>query len=416
MPFIASTPVPPVPVVLEALDSKNEKKLVCEILKELKENYGVKICTNPSFERGMATPVTNTGSGRIVLIGASHISRTAEYLPSDTVSLAYPGFKPEKNKIEGLAANMKNVKCGQSDMAVLDLLSNVAYMGTDGDGLPAPAYRADDGRFHVVGTLTTAPPTTLKKYLENCEELVCLLKDTKVLLVCPTPRYLTQKCCSKVNHIDNFGSPDYDDDFYDFQEQHRKILYNWGTSKGLNFELIDPTTCVNQTEPSLKSRRTSAGSPLWNETDGVHLSPDGYRDLACAIMELVTGSDNDSYDDSEDGTASCSTGASKRKHPDSVVTMPHPVKHSRGKGSEAAPVAGWLMGKPEQVNRGRIRTSATGASIPYGGPVRGLGRARGAWGGYRGEYRGGYRAPLPFGGRAGQRGGRWGRWSGRGGR
>ncbi len=74
------------------------------------------------------------------------------------------------------------------------------------------------------------------------------------------------------------------------------------------------------------------------------------------------------------------------------------------------------MGKPEQINRGRIRTSATGASVPYGGPGRGLGRARAAWGGYRGEYRGGYRAPLPVGGRAWQRGGRGGRWSGRGGR
>jgi hypothetical protein len=154
------------------------------------------------------------------------------------VSLAYPGFKPEKSKIEGLAANMKNAKCGLSDTVVLDLLSNVAFMGTDGDGLPVPAYRADDGRFHVVGTLTTAPPTTLKKYLENCEELVCLLKDTKVLLVCPTPRYLTQKCCSKANHIDNFGNPEYDEDFHDFQEQHRKILCNWGTSKGLNYSLI----------------------------------------------------------------------------------------------------------------------------------------------------------------------------------
>ncbi len=133
-------------------------------------------------------------------------------------------------------------------------------------------------------------------------------------------------------------------------------------------------------------------------------------------MELVTGSDNDSYDDSEDGAASCSTGTSKRKHPDSVVTMPHPVKHSRGKVSEAALVACWLMGKPEQVNRGRVRTGTTSASIPYGGPIRGLGRARGAWGGYRGVYSGGYRAPLHFGGRAGKRGGRRGRWSGRGGR
>jgi hypothetical protein len=169
-------------------------------------------------------------------------------------------------------------------------------------------------------------------------------------------------------------------------------------------------------EPTLKSRITSAGSPLWCETDGVHLSPDGYRDLACAIMELATASDNDSYDDSVDGTDSCSTGALKRKHPDSVVTMPHPVKHSRHRGSEAAPVAGWLMGKPGQDQRGRLRTRPARASVPFGVPGRGLGRAIGAWGGYRGAHLGGYRAPLPAGGQVRQWGGRGGRWGGRGGR
>jgi hypothetical protein len=213
MPFSSTTAVPPIPGVLDALDPKIEEKLVCTILKEIKENYGVKICTNPSFERGMVTPVINNGSGRVYLIGASYMSRTAEYLPSDTVSLAYSGFKPEKNKINSLVSNIENAKCGQSDTVVLDLLSNVAFMGTDRDGLPAPAYRADDGRYHVVGTLTTAPPTTLKKYLENCEELAGLLKDTKVLLVCPIPRYLTQKCCSKETHIENFGNPEYEEDF-----------------------------------------------------------------------------------------------------------------------------------------------------------------------------------------------------------
>jgi hypothetical protein len=208
MPFSSTAPVPPVPNVLDALDQKNEEKLVCTILKEISGNYDVKICTNPSFERGMATPVINNGSGRIYLKGASHMSRTAEYMPSDTVSLAYLGFKPDQSKIHSLVSNIESAKFGQSDTVMLDLLSNVAFMGTDSDGLSAPAYRANDGRYHVVGTLTTAPPTTLKKYLENCEELACLLKDTKVLLACPIPRYLIQKCCGKETHIENFGNSD----------------------------------------------------------------------------------------------------------------------------------------------------------------------------------------------------------------
>ncbi len=38
------------------------------------------------------------GNGRIILIGASHKNRTAEFL-NECISLAIPGFRPEKGKI-----------------------------------------------------------------------------------------------------------------------------------------------------------------------------------------------------------------------------------------------------------------------------------------------------------------------------
>jgi hypothetical protein len=55
----------------------------------------------------MVTPVVPTSNGRIFLIGASHMSRTAEFMPSDTVSLAYLGFRPEKEKLIGLKSRLE---------------------------------------------------------------------------------------------------------------------------------------------------------------------------------------------------------------------------------------------------------------------------------------------------------------------
>ncbi len=72
---------------------------------------------------------------------------------------------------------------------MLDLLSNTAYMGTDEEGLPLPSYREGDGGYHIAGTLTTAPPTTLRKTLDNCVELGKKLLNSRFILVCPTPRY-----------------------------------------------------------------------------------------------------------------------------------------------------------------------------------------------------------------------------------
>jgi hypothetical protein len=140
----------------------SEARLVVAILKNLRDSYGVKINVSPSFERGMATPVeTGTGS-RIIMVGASHMCRTAEFLP-DCVNLAYPGFRIEKDMISNVEIELRKLNVVEGDTVVLDLLSNAAFMGTDDDGLPTPASRAGDGRYHIIGSLTTSPPTALKR-------------------------------------------------------------------------------------------------------------------------------------------------------------------------------------------------------------------------------------------------------------
>jgi hypothetical protein len=79
---------------------------------------------------------------------------------------------------------------------------------------------------------------------------------------------------------------DYEEELMDIQEQHRKILGGWGSNQGLNYEIFDPTTVVKLTEPGLGNRLTSGGSSLWASNDGVHLSPDGYRDVAMGLVDL----------------------------------------------------------------------------------------------------------------------------------
>ncbi len=189
--------------------------------------------------------------------------------------MAYPGFRPDQGKVAELSTSLAGGGPGEQDVVILDLLSNVAFMGSDSDGLPTPAIRAGDGRYHIVGALTTAPPTALKKTLELCTPLAEAAKETRVILVCPISRYVKTKCCDDPSHITNFGSEDYDDELMDFQEQHRKILGGWATSQGLDYEIFDATMVVNPTEPGLGNRLTSGGVALWTLTDGVQLSLDG---------------------------------------------------------------------------------------------------------------------------------------------
>jgi hypothetical protein len=165
--------------------------------------------------------------------------------------------------------------------------------------------------------------------------------------MCPCPRYVTEKCCNNPSHIDIFDSPDHVEELQEHQDLHRRLLGGWGTSLNLNFDVLDATAVVGPIDPSLGGRLTSSGTSIWCEQDGVHLSRDAYRDVAAAITEIASGCGMVDVDDS----ASNSTDSTKRKQPDSVITLPRGPPIKRGRGS-VLPAVGWLRGEAETSGSG----------------------------------------------------------------
>ncbi len=99
---------------------------------------------------------------------------------------------------------------------------------------------------------------------------------------------------------------------------------------------------MNLTEPGLGNRLTSGGSSLWSSNDGVHLSPDGYRDVAMRLADLVRGEGDPEGTDESSSTISENQ---KRKRPDSVITVP---ENKRNRNKTSAPtMAEWVTGQRE---------------------------------------------------------------------
>jgi hypothetical protein len=252
-------------------------------------------------------------------IGASHMYRMAEYLPADSISLAYPGFKPSTESIVVIKEKLDALSLSASDTVVLDLLSNSAYMGTDVDGLPLPAERAGDSRYHIPGSLTTAPPTILKKVLEVCSTLAEPIKQSNVVLVCPIPLYVMGSCCTDPAHIENRKSKTLKTNWLTVKNNTRGW---WAVAVGLRFCLMDPTAVVHPTEPLLRNRLTSNGLSIWCPGDPVHLSQEAYRDLAHALIEV--------HDDDQEDAGSVSS----RLTEDRSALSPRSVTCSTGSGRE----------------------------------------------------------------------------------
>ncbi len=168
----------------------------------------------------------------------------------------------------------------------------------------------------------------------------------------------------------------------DIQEQHRKILGGWGSSQGLDYEIFDPTTVVNPTEPGLGNRLTSGGSSLWASNNGVHLSPEGYRDVAMGLVDLGRGDGDQAL---SDVSSTATSESNKRKRPDCIITVP---EQKRNRNTVATPpMAEWVTGRQVATARPYRQHTLSGINVGGSKPHRGGGWGptwRGKYGGWRG--------------------------------
>ncbi len=341
--FRSQPPVPALPASLPPLSSLEEKKIVCALISDLNGFYGINLDPSPSLERGVSTQGSGTAQGRTILVGASHMVRLGEKLGHDTISLAIPGFRPKENLIANLVSRLRLLKLESCDTVILDLLSNTTFMGTDGDGLPCEAFRAEDGKYHVIGSLTIAPASFTKKVLAMCQPLCDELRKTGCVLVSPVPRYVNKKCCNEAGHIDNFDDVDRDDEIAFGLEGVKRLLHAWATENNLTYEIIDPTMLNDSCDLGINTRVSNSGQQLWSDDDPVHLTSEGYRDLADLITAHIRANAyEDSMSEHEVGSVSNSL---KRRLPDPVITRPGGSTPKRGKTVHPPRHAGWLVGR-----------------------------------------------------------------------
>jgi hypothetical protein len=166
----------------------------------------------------------------------------------------------------------------------------------------------------------------------------------------------------------------------EYQEQHRHVLGEWATAKGLEFSMMDPTAIVNPTEPLLQNRVTSSGGDsIWCTGDPVHLSREAYRDLAMAVCdahegesmvgESASGSTGSGHAGSGSGSRSSANGSEKRRVPDAVVNVPGPPLPKRGRYTRRPVTAGWLRGEATSVRESMLKQVFDGEGDTEDGPA-----------------------------------------------
>jgi len=155
VPYLSPPPTGQAKLQIRPLLEIEEKDILNCLLLEINQNYGLSLDTEPDYTR-RSDPMTVTDTRRVVLVGASHMSRTAAAVAAaggDVIDASSPGWVPSKESCKKIACFVKNLALKDGDALVVDIWSNLAYMGTDEFGIPTSSvFRAEPRKSAVVFT------------------------------------------------------------------------------------------------------------------------------------------------------------------------------------------------------------------------------------------------------------------------
>ncbi len=159
-----------IPTSIPPVSEATEKRIMTAMLTELNDIYGLKLDTDPDLSRNTSHNAGNS-HGRVILVGGSHMARLAEALQqggSETRHVGSPGWVATRDSLADAAGQLANLRPTQTDIIVMDIWSNSAYMGTDEFGLPLRAQKSSvDFKYHILGNLQAAPKTLFDKIMQD---------------------------------------------------------------------------------------------------------------------------------------------------------------------------------------------------------------------------------------------------------
>ena len=179
-----------------------------------------------------------------------------------------------KQSSDPLVTKLAGLKQGETDtedIVILDLLSNSFLGGTDEDGLPVPPRRMADGKYHIVGEVSPVLVSVLKAKLRSLAGRIPPGQNIKYILISPTPRYISEPCCSDTTHCTNTGDSGFLAEAAAGLSSTADLLKHFAGGEGLKFEVIHN---VMLSDLPL-TRRTAKQS--------------GHRETPCTCGQSATG-------------------------------------------------------------------------------------------------------------------------------
>jgi hypothetical protein len=264
------------------------------LLDELNNLYPVNLCTDVICDRFMEEDVFDDSTQDrtdLVLIGASHLARTARCLNPETwnvFDLTQPGLRINSASINDIMNKVSDLS-QQIDIdkaiVVLQLFDSSVFMVGGPGGEKRLPGRDRARTYHIDGSLVVADRTVIKYLVAQLAPLLKALGASRKIVLTPMARYWVGPCCGDPAHLTNYHTSGYlpklGDAIAALRDAIRDALF---VKKIQNFRVLCPNKMVGvgqrREEPSDEEAAKTAA--LWGP-DPVHPTGAAYRVIAEAL-------------------------------------------------------------------------------------------------------------------------------------
>jgi hypothetical protein len=278
------------PNSLQGLGAQEEQGILRCLAEETNKYYCLNIDENVVVSRGTGAPENDANTGRVFLVGSSHLHRIATSPAAAKIPKLVsdmPRWATDGSALSSVAEMLSTAEIKENDLVILDLFSNMIFSGSDDLGNPQPAFK-EGGKFHLTGYVDISPTPKVRRMAASAGKLAESAGRGKIVFVLPLPRYVVEGCCKNEDHCANRLHADYEEVLRSASTTVEAAITREMAATNISFTIWDPTSTF--AGDTLRGLRSGNGASIWRGDDPMHLTDAAYADQGGAMAAMAGGS------------------------------------------------------------------------------------------------------------------------------
>ena len=277
------------PSLLKGLDEGQIKELLNSLAISLSNDFHVSIGVgaipvNTVQMAGVKEPIS-----KIVLIGASNLKKVVAHLRNigyEVIDLCHPGWMATPASVAEVGNKLKEIAVAPNVAFVFDVFGNSVTRFELYDGTTSLPVRQDHG-YHLLGDILNCSESVFSKLFEIVLPLFSMVPGSMRIILPPQPRYVFAGCCASPSHSTNCDRDSYPSERMSSFSALRAQLKKLCVPALVNNVWVGDICCWIPNCYDMNSMSKLAALRPTMAPDGVHLTPEGYRNFANYIGELL---------------------------------------------------------------------------------------------------------------------------------